>query len=206
MFSAFAKNGANVVTVEARAEKGQTDAATTVSAFVATGSLSDLEKPLFKEVIAGTGKIEKTITLKNVPPWAFLKVQPFNGNKDEVLDAVRKLHKAIVDHDAATVQAMLRPMYDDLAANMGEASVGSLEDFSHQMQEFATGAKVEALPSDLKVESGYENRLFVVTTGSGEAPIQATSKQLSEDGKPRWKLETGEYWIHRPDGWFVIRQ
>lgn len=206
MFAAFAQNGANAVTVEARPEKGQANATTTVSAFIATGSISDLEKPLFKEVIKGTDKTERTITLKNVPQWAFLKVQPFTGSKDDVLVAVRKLHKAFTDHDAATVQAMLRPMYDDLAANMGEASVGSLEDFSRQMQEFATGAKVEPLPSDLKVESGYDNRLFVVLTSAGRMPIQASSKQLGKDGKPEWTLETGSYWIHRPDGWFVIRQ
>jgi hypothetical protein len=205
-FAAFAKDGPNVVTIEARPEKGQKDATTTVSAFVATGSISDLEKPLFKEEIAGSGKLEKTITLKNVPQWAFLKVQPFSGNKDEVLDAVRKLHKAFVDHDVATVQTLLRPMYDDLAANMGEESVGTPKQFAKQMQEMATASKLAPLPSDLKVESGYDNRLFAVTTASGEAPIQAASKQLSEDGKPRWTFETGSYWIHRPDGWFVIRQ
>jgi hypothetical protein len=206
MFAAFAKNGPNMVVVEARPEKGQQDATTTVSAFVATGSATDLDKPLFNDVIKGTGNAEKTIMLKNVPAWAFLKAQPFTGNKDEVLEAVRKLHKAFMDHDAATVQAMLRPMYDDLAANMGEASVGTPQEFAQQMREFASAAKVEPLPANLKVESGYENRLFVVLTGSGEAPIQTTSKETSEDGKPRLTFETGAYRIHRPDGWFVIRQ
>lgn len=206
MFSAFAKDGPNVVIVEASPEKGQTDATTTVSAFVATGSPSDLEKPVFKEAIAGSGKIEKTIILKNVPQWAFLKVQPFSGNKDDVLDAVRKLHKSFVDHDAATVQALMRPMYDDLVAYMGEESVGTSKEFAKQMEEMADGSKVQPLPSDLKVESGYDNRLFVVTTASGEAPIQMSSKQLSQDGKPQWTFDTGSYWIHRPDGWFIIRQ
>jgi len=206
MFSAFAKNGPNEVLVEARPEKGQQDATTTVSAFIATGSVSDLDKPLFKDEIKGAGKVEKTITLTNVPEWAFLKGQPFTGNKDDVLQAVRKLHKAFVDHDAATVVAMLKPMYDDLAANMGEAAVGTPQEFSQQMKEMAAGAKVAPLPADLKVESGYDNRLFVVLAAGGEAPIQATSGQMSEDGKPRWTFETGAYWIHRPDGWFVIRQ
>ena len=50
------------------------------------------------------------------------------------------------------------------------------------------------------------NRLFVVISPSGKGPIQAVSKQLGHDGKPKWLWETGSYWIHRPDGWFVIRQ
>src|SRR5579864_6824892 len=39
--SMYAKNGPNLVTVEARPEKGQAKASTTFSAVVATGSLSD---------------------------------------------------------------------------------------------------------------------------------------------------------------------
>lgn len=56
------------------------------------------------------------------------------------------------------------------------------------------------------MESGYGNRLFVVTSASGKAPIQVASKELGRDGEPRWFWETGTYWMHRPDGWFVIRR
>src|SRR5262249_12692074 len=120
MFSTFAKNGPNVVTVEARPEKGQAKAATTLSAIVATGSLSDLDKPpLFKETIQGSGKAEKTIVLKNVPQWAFLQVQPFTGNKDDVLSAVRALHKNFADQNAKALQAAFKPMYNDLLPYMG---------------------------------------------------------------------------------------
>jgi hypothetical protein len=207
LFSTFATNGPNVVTVEAQPEKGQTTATTTFIAMVATGSLEDFDKPpLFKETIAGSGKSEKTIVLKNVPQWAFLQVQPFTGNKDEVLAAVRALHKAFVDHDAKALQATLQPMYSDLLAYMGEGAVGTLAEFSKQMAEYARTSKVEPLPADLKVESGYGNRLFVVLSPSGKAPIQAASKELAQDGKPKWLWEIGSYWIHRPDGWFVIRQ
>jgi hypothetical protein len=207
MFSTFATNGPNVVTVEARPEKGETKATTTFIGMVATGSLEDFDKPpLFKETIEGSGKSEKTIVLKNVPQWAFLKVEPFTGNKDEVLAAVRALHKAFVDHDAKALQATLKPMYSDLLAYMGEAAVGTPDAFSQQLAEYARTSKVEPLPADLKVESGYDNRLFVVTNSSGKAPIQAASKELAQDGKPKWLWEIGSYWIHRPDGWFVIRQ
>lgn len=207
MFSTFATNGPNVVTVEARPEKGETKATTTFIGMVATGSLEDFDKPpLFKETIEGSGKSEKTIVLKNVPQWAFLQVQPFTGNKDEVLAAVRALHKAFVDHDAKALQATLKPMYSDLLAYMGEAVVGTQDAFSQQMAEYARTSKVEPLPADLKVESGYGNRLFVVTSSSGKAPIQAASKELAQDGKPKWLWEIGSYWMHRPDGWFVIRQ
>ena len=207
MFSTFATNGPNVVTVEARPEKGQTEATTTFIAMMATGSLDDFEKPpLFKETIAGSGKVEKTIVLKNVPQWAFLAAEPFNGNKDDVLVAVRALHKAFVEHDAKTLQAMLKPMYDDVLAYMGEAAVGTLDDFAKQMADYARNPKVEPPPADLKVESGYGNRLFVVLSPCGKAPIQAASKELGQDGHPKWLWETGSYWIHRPDGWFVIRQ
>ena len=174
---------------------------------VATGSLEDFDKPpLFKETIEGSGKSEKTIVLKNVPQWAFLQAQPFTGNKDDVLAAVRALHKAFVEHDAKALQATLQPMYNDLLAYMGEAVVGTQAEFSQQMAEYARTSKVEPLPADLKVESGYDNRLFVVTNSSGKAPIQAASKELAQDGKPKWLWEIGSYWIHRPDGWFVIRQ
>jgi hypothetical protein len=206
-FSTFARNGPNVVTVEARPEKGQAEAKTTFSAIVATGSLSDLDKPpLFKETITGGGKTEKTIVLKNVSQWAFLEVQPFTGNKDDVLNAVRALHKVFADHDAKALQAAFKPMYNDLLPYMGEAAVGSPAEFASQMTEMATSSKVEPLPGDLKVESGYDNRLFVVTTASGKAPIQVASKQVSQDGQPQWKMEIGIYWIHRPDGWFLIRR
>ena len=207
LFSTFATNGPNVVTVEARPEKGQTTATTTFIGMVATGSLEDFDKPpLFKETIAGSGKSEKTIVLKNVPQWAFLKVEPFTGNKDDVLAAVRALHKAFVDHDAKALQATLKPMYNDLVAYTGEGPVGTQAEFSQQMAEYARTLKVEPLPADLKVESGYGNRLFVVLSPSGKAPIQAASKELAQDGKPKWRWEIGSYWIHRPDGWFVIRQ
>jgi hypothetical protein len=207
MFSTFATNGPNVVTVEARPEKGETKATTTFIGMVATGSLEDFDKPpLFKETIEGSGKSEKTIVLKNVPQWAFLQAQPFTGNKDDVLAAVRALHKAFVEHDAKALQATLQPMYNDLLAYMGEAVVGTQAEFSQQMAEYARTSKVEPLPADLKVESGYDNRLFVVTNSSGKAPIQAASKELAQDGKPKWLWEIGSYWIHRPDGWFVIRQ
>jgi len=206
-FSTFAKNGPNVVTVEARPEKGQTQATTTLSAIATTGSLSDLDKPpLFKETITGSGKTEKTIVLKNVPQWAFLEVQPFAGNKDDVLNAVRALHKSFADHDAEALQAAFKPMYNDLLPYMGEAAVGSPAEFASHMTEMATNSKVDPLPGDLKVESGYDNRLFVVTTPSGKAPIQVASKQVSQDGQPQWKMDTGIYWIHRPDGWFLIRR
>jgi len=96
-------------------------------------------------------------------------------------------------------------MYDDLLPYVGEA-VGSPAQFAAQMTELATNSKVEPLPADLKVESGYGDRLFIVTTPSGKAPIQAASRQLSQDGKPQWTMHTGMYWIHRTDGWFVIRR
>ncbi len=207
LFSTFATNGPNVVTVEARPEKGQTAATTTFIGMVATGSLEDFDKPpLFKETIAGSGKAEKTIVLKNVPQWAFLKVEPFTGNKDDVLAAVRALHKAFVDHDAKALQATLQPMYNDLVAYTGEGPVGTQAEFSQQMAEYARTLKVAPLPADLKVESGYDNRLFVVLSPSEKAPIQAASKELAQDGQPKWRWEIGSYWIHRPDGWLVIRQ
>jgi hypothetical protein len=68
MFSTFATNGPNVVTIEARPEKGETKATTSFIGMVATESLEDFDKPpLFKETIEGSGKSEKTIVLKNVP-------------------------------------------------------------------------------------------------------------------------------------------
>ena len=202
----FAKNGPNAVTVEAQPEKGQTKATTVVIGIVATGSISDLDHPLFSETITGSGKIEKTIVIKNVPKWAFLEAQPFSGNKDDVLVAVRALHKTIASHDAKAIEAALKPMYNDLVGFLGEASIGTPAQFSANMTEMATQAKAEPLPVNLKVDSAYEGRLFVVTDAGGNGPIQLTSKKLNKAGHPDWTMETGEYWIHRPDGWFVIRQ
>ena len=201
----YAKNGPNAVVVDARPEKGQTKATTTVSFVVTTGSPSDLDKPLFKQTITGTGNLEKTIVLKNVPKWAFLEVQPFTGNKDDVLAAVRALYKALAAHDTKTVEATLKPMYTDLAAFMGEA-VGTPADFTAEIKEMTTASKLAPLPSDLKVDSAYDGRLWVVTDAAGEAPIQLASKKLNKEGHPESTMETGEYWIHRADGWFVIRQ
>lgn len=97
-------------------------ATTTVSAIATTGSLSDLDGHRFlRETITGNGKSEKTIVLQNVPRSAFLEVQPFAGNKDDVLTAVRTLHKAFADHDAKALQAAFKPRYDDLLPYMGEA-------------------------------------------------------------------------------------
>ena len=201
----YAKNGPNAVVVDAHLEKGQTKATTTVSFVVTTGSPSDLDKPLFKETITGSGKLEKTIVLKNVPKWAFLEAQPFTGNKDDVLAAVRALYKALAAHDTKTVEATLKPMYTDLSAFMGEA-VGTPADFTETIKEMATGCKLAPLPPDLKVESAYDGRLWVVTDAAGQAPIQLASRKLNKEGRPEETMETGEYWIHRPDGWFVIRQ
>lgn len=201
----YAKDGSNAVVVEARPEKGQTRATTVVSFVVTTGSPSDLDKPLFKETIPGSGKVEKTIVLKNVPKWAFLQVPPFTGNKHDVLAAVHALYKALADHDTKTVEATLKPMYTDLASFLGEA-VGTPADFSAEMKDMATGSRLAPLPSDLKVESAYDGRLFIVTDAAGQAPIQLASKKLNSQGHPESTTETGEYWIHRSDGWFVIRQ
>jgi hypothetical protein len=118
--------------------------------------------------------------------------------------AVRALHKAFADHDAKALQVAFKPMYNDLLPYVGEAAVGSPAEFANQMTELATNSKVEPLRVDLKVESGYGDRLFVVFTASGKAPIAPASKTLSKDDKPQWTVETGSYWIHRPDGWFVI--
>jgi hypothetical protein len=206
-FSTFAKNGPNVVSIEARPEKGQAKATTTLSAIVATGSFSDLEKPpLFKETIEGNGKAEKTIVLKNVPQWAFLEVQPFTGNKDGVLNAVRALYKVFADHDAKALQAAFTPMYNDLVRYMGQEAMGNAEEFSQHVAQLAKEAQVEPLPADLKVESGYDDRLFFVRSAGGKPPIRVRSKELGKDGQPRLIMETGSYWIHRPEGWFMIRR
>jgi hypothetical protein len=74
------------------------------------------------------------------------------------------------------------------------------------LAELARNAIVEPLPADLKVESGYGDRFFVVISPNGKEPIRVVSKEPGHDGKPRVLMETGMFWIHRPDGWFVIRR
>ena len=202
----FARNGPNAVVVEARPEKGQTKATTVVIGIIATGSIGDLDHPIFSETINGSGKVEKTMVLKNVPKWAFLQVQPFTGNKDEVLVAVRAMHKTFADHDAKAIEAALKPMYNDLLGYLGATALGTPAQFAANLSEAATEAKLQPLPANLQVMSAYAGRLFIVTDAAGKAPIQLASKKLTKSGHPEWTMETGEYWIHRPDGWFVIRQ
>lgn len=202
----FAKNGPNTVVVEARPEKGQTKATTVVIGIIATGSISDLDHPIFSETITGSGKVEKTMVLKNVPKWAFLQAQPFTGNKDDVLLAVRAMHKSFAAHDAKAIEAALKPMYNDLVGYLGSTALGTPAQFAANLSEAAAEAKLQPLPASLQVQSAYDGRLFIVTDAGGRAPIQLVSKKLTKSGHPEWTMETGEYWVHLADGWFVMRQ
>jgi hypothetical protein len=205
----WAQNGANVLTIEVRPGKPGYQIETECRIIVTTGSPADLDKPpLFQQTIKGAGAITHNLVLRNVPHWAFQEGEPWRGDKRDVLEAVRALHKAYADHDMKSLTASLRPMFDDMSPVMGPA-LGNFDDNMREMQQWLKTVRVDPLPADvkLKVESFYGDRLMVVSGEDGHPPIQITSAKIDEQtGRRGRELESGGYWIRRNSRWVLIDQ
>ena len=202
--SMFAKNGANVITVEARPEAAGHKASTEVSVIVNTGSFDDLNKSLFTQKIDGSGSATYTVVLQGVPQWAFLTGTAWSGDKNAVLAAVRALHKAYADRDFKTIEAVQKAGFDDLSAAMGEA-LGSYADLCADQRKLLKTAKLSPLDAQLTVESFYDGRLLVVSDKDGLAPIRLASAAVDKEGRPKETMATGQFWIYRDGKWSVIR-
>src|SRR5208337_920881 len=79
----WAQNGANVLTIEVRPSKPGYQIETECRIIVATGSLDDLDKPLFQQKLKGAGAITHNLVLRNVPHWAFQNGEPWKGDKQD---------------------------------------------------------------------------------------------------------------------------
>jgi hypothetical protein len=205
--SLYAQDGANAFTIEVRPSRPGDEIETECRMIIATGSFEDLEKPpLFQQKIKGSGTIAHNLLLRNVPHWAFQDAEPWRGDKQDVLTAVRALHKAFADRDMKSISAGLRPMFDEMSAVMGPG-MGSFDEGMGEMQKMLKTAKVDALPADLSVESFYGDRLMVVSRKDGGPPIRITAAKIDQDtGRPEVLLESGAYWTRRDSRWVLIRQ
>jgi hypothetical protein len=131
---------------------------------------------------------------------------PWQGDKQDLLQAVQALHKAFAGQDIKTISASLHPMFTELSSVMGPG-MGSFDESMAEMGKWLKTAKVDPLPNDLTVESLYGGRLFVVSRKDGGAPIRIVSAEVDKDtGQPDRVLESGVYWTRRNNQWVLIRQ
>jgi hypothetical protein len=205
--SLFAENGPNLLSIEVAPAQAGDPIETECRIIVATGSIEDLDKPpLFDLKVKGAGTITQNLNLTHVPRWFFEDAPPWQGEKQDVIQAVQVLHKAFADRDMKAISASLHPMFTELSSVMGPG-MGSFEDSMKQMQEWLKTAKVDPLPADLNVESFYGGRLFVVSGKAGAAPIRIASAEVDKDtGRPERLLESGQFWTRRNNQWVLIRQ
>jgi hypothetical protein len=205
--SLFAENGANQLTIEVAPTHPGDQIETECRIILATGSFEDLEKPpLFEQKLKGEGSITHNLTLTNVPHWFFEDAAPWQGDKQDLLQAVQALHKAFASRDIKTISASLHPMFAELSSVMGPG-MGSFDESMDEMGKWLKTAKVDPLPAGLNVESFYGGRLFVVSRKDGSAPIRIVSAETDKDtGQPDRVLESGVYWTRRDNQWVLARQ
>jgi hypothetical protein len=203
----YAQNGDNQLTIEVAPAHPGDEIETECRIILATGSFEDLEKPpLFEQKLKGAGVITHDLALTNVPHWSFQDAAPWQGDKQDLLQAVQALHNAFADRDIKTVSARLHPMFIELSSVMGPG-MGSFDESMSEMGKWLKTAKVDPLPADLNVDSFYGGRLFVVSRKDGSAPIRIASIEIDKDtGQPDRVLESGVYWTRRNNQWVLIRQ
>jgi hypothetical protein len=152
------------------------------------------EPDLFDGEITGAGTTEYNLPLKDVPRWGWLDAEQWTGDNQALLAAVAALHAAFGKGDVKAIMALYKPFADDMLPYMGplpeDELAGPLK-----------GATVQPLPADLKVESFYDHRLFVVRRADGSAPIRVDNEAVK--GMPA--LESGEFWIRKGGQWQIIR-
>jgi hypothetical protein len=130
-----------------------------------------------------------------VPHWGWLDAEQWTGDDQALLAAVSALHAAFAKGNVKAIIAAYKPFADDMKPYMGPIAES---DFAEPLK----GGTVQALPTDLKVESFYDHRLFVVHTSDGAPPIRVDNEAVVK-GMPA--LEAGEYWIRKGGQWQIIR-
>jgi hypothetical protein len=197
----FGINGPNTLDLEV--EKAAPDASAELLVFNAgadQGSEGGMDHPLFRRKITGVGKVEFSVTLRNVPHHLFDDATA-TGDPKAVLTAVQALHKALASVDMKAVAASLRPGFE----TMPEAKTpGSFDAMIGGFEGSLKDSRVAPLEANLKVETFYDGRLLRVTNADGSAPIRAASKKLGSDGQPEGMLEIGEFWCNRNGSWVLL--
>lgn len=150
----WAVEGDNTITIETMTKDG---GATRVAVVRKVG-----EPDLFDGEIAGAGKAECKVSLKDVPRWGWLNAEPWTGDDQALLTAVSAPHAAFKKGDTKAILAAYKPFADDMKPYMGPIAES---DFAEPLK----GGTVQPLPADLKVDSFYDHRLFVVQRADGSA-------------------------------------
>lgn len=183
------RNGDNEVVVEGRA--------TAEGGGIDVEILASIDAPpLTAGRIDSDGKIIATIGMDGLPEWLFLTSEPWTGEADDVLGAVRALHDAMAAKDTAEVDAMGRAMEEDMSRVWGPMP----EELRAQFHRFIEAHPVQPLAADLTVESFYDGRLWVVSGPGGAPPVRVVNPADEND-----RIETGQYWIRWDGRWMVIR-
>ena len=198
-------DGVNTLTVEATPDTGEPDASTELVVLGAgpdsANAIGDLDHPLFQKKIAGAGRIQFAVKLRNLPHRLWDDAAPWHGDPNAVLTAVRALHMAFAERDMKAIAAALRPAFESMEdANQ----LGSFDGMMAHFEDSLKASKVAELPAGLKVETFYDGRLFRVTGANGLAPIRAASIKVDPDGHPDELLELGEFWCNRNGVWLPL--
>lgn len=153
------------------------------------------EPPVFEATIEGAGKAEHKVTVDKVHRWGWLDADKWQGNNEDVLAAVRRLHAAYAAKDQARIIATRAALDADFDAVMGPASADEIE----QEKKFLEVATLDPMASDLAVTTYYDGRLVAVSRSDGTAPILLASPNVPG------KSEIARFWVKKGGTWLVVR-
>jgi hypothetical protein len=181
-------DGANTLAVESKALADGGYAEVTV--------LESFDAPyLLEQRIEGEGRAEVTVTVSGAPRWAFLDAEPVNDGGAGVLGAVKALHEAVARGDVEAFEAAHAAREADFTMVFGPMP----EAMRAEMHEFLK-LPLHPLAGGLVATPYLEGRVWIVTDGKGEAPIQ-----IFDDAQPDTRLATGEFWIRKDGVWSIVR-
>lgn len=146
---------------------------------------------------AENGELEKLIIwADSLPEWSWLKGSPSFHDNQEVLTAVRDLHKAFINKDQKLIQKIEQPLFQDMEKLTGRSGLERRE----YRAEIIRKGTVEPLGKLLIVP--FDNgRIMRVTKTDGEAPIRVYYK-YGNGGKV---ILTGRFWSKINGEWHVVR-
>ena len=182
--------GENVIAVEVKGVSGSSTRVVIVRG---------MDEPnLFEEKVAGSGKAQYKLALKDVPRWGWFTADPWTGDDKPLLAAVAALHADYAKSDVKAIIALYQPFGDDMKPYAGSVLDGAAEGLASTLK----GATVAPFPTKLKVERFYGNRLFVVEGPDAAPPIVVTNESVIQ-GQP--VLQSGQFWIRKQGKWWIIR-
>jgi hypothetical protein len=153
------------------------------------------EPPVYEGTIQGAGRAEHKVKVDKVPRWSWLDAEKWQGDKAEVIGAVRALHAAYTAKDQPKIEKTRAALDADFTAAMGPPRPEERD----QEKAFLQRAKLDPLPADLTVTPYYDGRLIAVTRADGTGPILLATPNVPG------KSEIAKFWIKKGGSWQVVR-